>query len=136
MTEDEVVARINAFIEEAGSRAITDWYVGVASDVEQNLFNEHHVDREKDKWICFEVTGAWGARRVERYYQTAGFDGRTMDRNRWNRVDERYRAAGCDGANDNNERSAVYVYAFLKSEYTVPDSGGANQVFSDFSDRG
>lgn len=130
---------IDAFIETCERRGFSksDLYIGIAADVEKQLFKLHHVNRDDEEmWIWCEAATQFVACYVERHYETSGIDGKWTQRNRWKRVDEEYRAAGCDGLSAIEERSGKFVYAFAKADHTIPDLGDSWNHFSDYSDRG
>ena len=48
-TNEIIISEIKAFRGKGGGRYI-DWYVGIASDPKQRLFNDHGVNEKKDKY--------------------------------------------------------------------------------------
>lgn len=57
------------------SGSYSDWYVGIASDPKDRLFNEHNVDRENGTWIYRECESSSIAREIEEYFVELGTDG-------------------------------------------------------------
>jgi hypothetical protein len=53
----------------------SQWYVGVAADGAQRLFNDHHVDRNKDAWIYSPCATSSEARAVEQHFLKLGMKG-------------------------------------------------------------
>ncbi len=81
---------------QGGSR-YSDWYVGIASDPKQRLFNDHNVNENGYGWIYRETFSSEFAREVEAHFtNTLGTDGDT-------------------GGEDNTTK---FVYAYKKSSYT------------------
>jgi len=74
----------------------SDWYVGIASDPRDRLFNGHSVD-EKGIWIFEQATSNTVARDVEQAYLSTGHDG------------------GPGGG----DKDSVYVYAYVKLQGTT-----------------
>ena len=93
----QVYNEIEAHIKKQGG-AFSGWYVGIASDWEDRLFNEHQVPR-KDYWRT-----AW------RCYTNQ--DARD--------VEETLLKLGCDGGKGGGDETTVYVYAYLKGTMTNP----------------
>jgi len=93
----QIIADINAHMKQCGGTNAS-WYVGIASDANARLFNDHSVDKVKDSWIFRQATAHQVARTVEKAYLDAGHDG------------------GPGGGDDDT----TYVYAYLKSTRTDP----------------
>ena len=98
MAESAEVAffKISARIEKQGG-AHSDWYCGIASNIEGQLFFGHSVSRENDLWVDSECESSGAARAVAKALLELG----------------------CDGGIGGDEDS-IYVYAYLKSSSTVP----------------
>ena len=75
----------------------SDWYVGIATDPRDRLFNGHNVDAHNGIWISEQATSDSVARSVEQAYLDTGHDG------------------GAGGGDENS----VYVYAYLKLRGTT-----------------
>jgi hypothetical protein len=96
-TAQQVYNEIEAHIKKQGG-AYSDWYIGIASDWENRLFNEHQVPR-KDYWfITRQCQNNQAARNVE----------------------EALLKLGCDGGGGGGDDKTVYVYAYLKGTMTNP----------------
>lgn len=96
-TEAQIKSDIHDFIRKGGG-AYKEWYVGVTSDPEKRLFEEHNVDKAKDLWIYRTADSASIARSVEQYF-----------------ID-----LGCDGGPGGGDYTAKVVYAYKKSWRTKP----------------
>ena len=46
----------------------SEWYVGIAEDPKDRLFNDHNVRKEEDYWIYDEADSHQSARNVEDYF--------------------------------------------------------------------
>lgn len=80
-----------------GGGRYSDWYVGIASNPRQRLFNDHNVQENGYGWIFREAFNPESARDVEAHFtDTLGADGDT-------------------GGGDNTTK---FVYAYKKSSYT------------------
>ncbi|MHB0991812.1 MAG: hypothetical protein ACYC3O_01870 [Burkholderiales bacterium] len=64
-----------AYMKEFGG-GFCEWYVGVAEDAEQTLFESHGLDRDRDLWIYRPALTERATETVLRYFmdilQTAG----------------------------------------------------------------
>ena len=89
--------KISARIEKQGG-AHSDWYCGITSNVEDRLFYDHNVSREKDLWVDSECESSGAARAVAKALLELG----------------------CDGGVEGGDKDSIYVYAYLKSSSTVP----------------
>ncbi len=75
----------------------TDWYVGIASDIQQRLFGDHNVHRQNHVWIHGQAVNADHARSAERMLLNTGYD----------------------GGGGGGDHATTYVYAFRKDPGTV-----------------
>lgn len=75
----------------------TDWYVGIAKNLEDELFELHKVD-EKGIWISFGADTEEVAKKVQKYFIDKKVDGNLID----------------------SETDARIVYAFKKNSKTTP----------------
>jgi len=96
-TKQQIIVEISTYIRQEGG-AKSAWYVGVASDPEDRLFNHHNVQEKSDSWIYRKAASFQVAREVERAYLEGGYDGRPGD----------------------GDESTAYVYAYRKSASTDP----------------
>jgi len=88
---------LRGFIEEHAC-APHQWYVGLASDAEEKLFQHHKVNRHANSWIYRMADSPETARSVH----------------------EKFLRLGCDGEQHANELNATDVYIYLKSHKTSP----------------
>lgn len=84
-------------VKYVGVDNLANWYVGIASDIEQRLFGDHAVHKVNHMWIHGRTLSAEHARSVETALIKLGFDGGT-------------------GGGDS---TTVHVYAFRKDYGTV-----------------
>lgn len=74
-TKESIIIDIKAYIRK-NRGAYSDWYVGIASDPKERLFNDHNVGERSGAWIYCEAEGSSAAREVEEYFiNTLGTDG-------------------------------------------------------------
>jgi len=78
-------------------RVYSKWYIGIAADPEDRLFNSHKVEKV-GYWIHCPCDSFLDARKVERYFV------------------EKRGANGGQGGGDHNTKS---VYAYKITSYTV-----------------
>ncbi|OIR02186.1 hypothetical protein GALL_158060 [mine drainage metagenome] len=94
-TAQQIITDINSHMRQhSGTNA--DWYVGIATDPKQRLFNDHNVSEKNDSWIYRRATSSDVARSVEKAYLDAGCTG------------------GPGGGDDHTD----YVYAYRKTRST------------------
>ncbi len=92
--KDEIIGHIRS---RGGD--LSDWYVGIASDVQDRLFSDHRVNKENDKWVYRKAASATVARRIERYF-----------------ID----TVGTDGGPGGGGETSCFVYAYRKDDHTNP----------------
>ena len=66
-TRVQIIADIEAYIGN-NSANFGNWYVGIAADPRDRLFNDHDVSEKGDAWIFREATSSAVAREVEDYF--------------------------------------------------------------------
>lgn len=93
----KIIADIDAYMGHHGGRN-ADWYVGIAADPKDRLFNCHGVAEKGGAWIYRQADTSDIARDVEQAYVRSGHD----------------------GGQGGGDRSTVYVYAYLKDRGTNP----------------
>jgi hypothetical protein len=59
----------------APSAYYSEWYVGVAADPRDRLFNGHAVNEQTDKWIYDWCSTSAEAREIEQYFIGQGTQG-------------------------------------------------------------
>ena len=75
-SKKEIIEEIAKHITKRGG-GIKKWYVGIAADPEERLFDDHSVDRKKDAWIYRTASSSEIARDVEKHFLRKGADGGT-----------------------------------------------------------
>ncbi|MCH7903982.1 MAG: hypothetical protein IH944_05370 [Armatimonadetes bacterium] len=96
-TQEQTIAQeIVKYVEARDSR-YARWYVGIARDSADRLFNQHDVSENNGWWIRRQAGSAAAARDIEQYLLRLGFDGGT-------------------GGGDH---STTNVYAYYKTGSTV-----------------
>ncbi|MFZ0963163.1 MAG: hypothetical protein WAO35_20055 [Terriglobia bacterium] len=98
MAKDKIsiVADIESYVGRNGN-TYSQWYVGIASDARQRLFNDHAVKEKGDAWIYIPCGTSGVARAVERYFLSQGMEG------------------GIGGGDDSSD----HVYAYKIGSHTV-----------------
>lgn len=97
MTTSEAINEIIAYIRENGG-IYSDWYVGIAADPRDRLFNNHGVMEKGGSWIYCPCETSNDARSVEKYFL------------------DRLNAKGGSGGGDYTTKS---VYAYRITSYTI-----------------
>lgn len=92
----KVITNFEDYIRQNGG-VCGNWYVGVAADARDRLFNEHNV---------LEKGGAWT-------YQDCGTD--TVAR----QVENHFLRLGCQGGPGGGDHRSKYVYAYKITPTTV-----------------
>lgn len=96
--EWEIRREIKEYIGKWGA-PYSSWYVGIAEDPKERLFDDHGVKEKTDAWIFRYAEDVETARRIEKYFvDTLGTDGGT-------------------GGGDENTKA---VYAYKKNSHTNP----------------
>jgi hypothetical protein len=72
MTANQIFAEV---VNHVGHNRFSEWYAGIAADVEDRLFNAHGVDRNNGRWIYRPAPSSVDARLAENMLLNAGFDG-------------------------------------------------------------
>ena len=74
MTPQQAVAEIDAYIRQCGG-GYSGWYIGIAADPRDRLFNDHNVSEKNGAWIYRDAGAEQGARAVEDYFVGLGCKG-------------------------------------------------------------
>ena len=93
---EDIIDEIEGHIENRGG-AFSSWYVGIAADARDRLFNDHSVEEEADKWIIRKATSSSVARTVEKYF-----------------IEEKGTKGGPGGGDENSK----FVYAYKIQRHT------------------
>lgn len=97
-SDDEVRKKLyECRLQHKPTTPFADWYVGVAKDPRERLFQHHAVNEAAGDWAFEEAESAKAARRIARSFH----DG-----------------AGFDGELDEPDPDALYVYVYLKTSDT------------------
>ena len=96
-SKQEIINEIAAHIADLGG-SYSEWYVGITENAKRRIFEEHGVEKDKDKYIWRTASSSSVARAIEKYF---------LD-------------LGCDGGGGGGEYDAVIVYAYKKSARTDP----------------
>jgi hypothetical protein len=92
-----IKTEIKNYVGKCGG-SYSDWYVGIASDPRQRLFNDHNVDEGNGYWIFRECESSSVAREIEEYF---------------------INTLGTDGGFGGGDYTSRYVYAYTKTSSTT-----------------
>jgi hypothetical protein len=95
-SKQEIITAIDTYMQKFNYKN-SDWYVGIASDPKDRLFNGHNVNENNGTWIYEQALSDSVAREIEKIYINTGHDG------------------GDGGGN----YESMYVYAYVKFSGTV-----------------
>lgn len=98
MNAQGVIYHITNYVNTHSGTSRSQWYVGIASDVNQRLFGDHNVSKDGGDWNYAPADTSEIARSVERFFLDLGFDG------------------GPGGG----DASTKVVYAYIKTFSTEP----------------
>lgn len=76
-TKEQIIADIDAHLQESNKKYFSDFYIGITNDVERRLFGEHNVDEKNGWWIYSPADSKATAQAVEEYYLGKGMKGNT-----------------------------------------------------------
>ena len=97
-TKEHVIKYLNDALKEHPSTVNSQWYVGIAKDAKDRLFNDHNVDKDYGAWAHSMADSDTIARSVEKHF---------LD-------------AGCDGGSGGGDSAPKSVYVYLKTAKTDP----------------
>ncbi len=97
-TKEQVMAYLNGKLQKHPNTVNSQWYVGISSDVQVRLFNDHKLNEQNDEWAHSTADTADIARSVEKHFLDAGLDG---------------------GSGGGDEGTTI-VYVYLKLSRTTP----------------
>jgi hypothetical protein len=69
-----VISKIKSHVADRGGKC-GDWYVGVASDPRQRLFDDHAVSEKGGYWVWSRCARSDDARAVEKHFLGLGMKG-------------------------------------------------------------
>ena len=95
---DQTVSEIMQHIRDCGG-PVSTWYVGIASDPQTRLFNNHQVHENGDAWIFRNTPSHEIARAIEQYFVSR---------------------VGTDGGPGGGDVNSIHVYAYKKTRSTNP----------------
>lgn len=75
-SKQQIIKDIQSYIAKSGG-GIKKWYVGIATDPKERLFDDHSVDKKKDHWIYRTASSSNVAREIEEHFLDKGADGGT-----------------------------------------------------------
>jgi hypothetical protein len=96
--KQEIINDIKKHIQDGGG-GYSAWYVGIASDARDRLFNNHGVSEKDDWWIYRQASSSQVAREIEVYFVNI---------------------LGTDGGAGGGDETTDTVYAYKKSSHTNP----------------
>lgn len=96
-TKDTIITSVKQHITKCGGN-YADWYVGIATDARDRLFNDHNVSEKNDAWIIISAQSSAAAREIEEYF---------------------IRILGADGGTGGGSTSTTIVYAYKKTASSV-----------------
>lgn len=73
-SKSTIISDIKAYVAKCGGD-YSDWYVGIAADPEQRLFNDHGVSKNSGAWIWIRAASADDARAAEKSLLALGMTG-------------------------------------------------------------
>jgi hypothetical protein len=68
------IKKIEDYVRERGG-SFSSWYIGIAENPRERLFNEHNVSESNGNWIYQPTSSSATARNVEQYFLGLGMDG-------------------------------------------------------------
>ncbi len=94
----QVIQEIDDYIRTVGG-GYSCWYIGIASDPRDRLFNDHSVNKDNDDYIIRDCGSEVAASKVEKYFLNRNYD------------------EGTGGGDDGSTR---FAYAYKKNARTRP----------------
>lgn len=73
-SKSDIITDIQRHIADCGG-AMKTWYVGIAENPRDRLFDDHSVDEENDAWIYHPAASSNVAREIEQYFLDRGAQG-------------------------------------------------------------
>ncbi len=72
--EIKIIKEIEDYVSKCGG-SFSSWYVGIAENPRDRLFNEHNVSEKNGNWIYRSTSSSATARNIEQYFLDLGMDG-------------------------------------------------------------
>jgi len=69
-----IIQEIEDYVSKCGG-SFSSWYIGIAEDPRDRLFNQHNVNEKNDNWIYRPTPSSEIARNVEQHFLDLGMDG-------------------------------------------------------------
>jgi hypothetical protein len=74
LTKADIIQGVLEYVRKCGG-TYAQWYIGIATDAETRLFNDHSVDKANGAWIYRRCASSGEARAVEDYFLLLGMKG-------------------------------------------------------------
>jgi hypothetical protein len=74
-SKEDIIKFFDEHLMNSGRKYYSDFYVGITSDVDQRLFQQHNVDKDNMWWIYSTAENSAIAREVEKHYLDLGMRG-------------------------------------------------------------
>lgn len=97
-SKEDIIHDLDAYMQEGGGK-YSAWYVGIASDARDRLFNDHKVKENGDLWIYRRTNFSGVAREIQEYFVNS---------------------LGTDGGSGRGVVLTDTVYAYKKAPHTNP----------------
>lgn len=75
MTYDEIIKGFDEHLKKSGCRFYSDIYIGMTSDAEKRLFEDHHVAKDEQWWVYAMADDENVAHQVKEHYLDKGMRG-------------------------------------------------------------
>lgn len=92
----KIIKEIDEYIQKEGS-PYGRWYVGIASDPQNRLFQDHNVSKENGWWIYQKASSDTDARAIEKFF---------------------LEQKGTQGGPGGGDSSTCFVYAYRITDHT------------------
>jgi len=96
MLKQELINGIKEYISKNGG-SYPGWYVGITSNPESRIFNDHNVTKQGGAWVHGAALSSQAAREIEEYF---------------------INVLGTDGGSGGGDFTSATVYAYKKTIYT------------------
>ena len=96
ISASSIISEFKNYMQKCGG-AYSDWYVGVAANARDRLFNDHNVDEKNGQWIYEDCGSDSAARQVEKHFLNLG----------------------CQGGTGGGDHTTKFAYAYKIKGYTI-----------------
>lgn len=93
--KQNIINEVNEYIRK--SLPYSSWYVGIAKDASNRLFNDHNVSKANGYWIYRECENDTISREIEQYFLNMG----------------------CKGGYGGGDYRSKYIYAYKITSTTI-----------------